>query len=201
MDGYNSSVSGWDLSRFKWLNPPPSFVVEGTALHVTTGDKTDFWQGTYYGFHRDDAHGLLTEAKGEFTAELTFGGAYETLYDQAGLLVRADAKKWMKCGVEFSDGAPKFSVVVTNGVSDWSTLSLTLDEANSVSVRVTRMKDALFVQFKAGERDWAMARLAAFPDALEILGVGPFCCSPQRAGFEARFHNFTVSDIASRDIH
>jgi regulation of enolase protein 1 (concanavalin A-like superfamily) len=190
-----------DFRQMTWLNPPPASEVSDGALHVRSGEKTDFWKGTYYGFHRDDGHFLYQPRKGDFTAEVTFSGRYEALYDQAGLMIRADDKHWMKCGIEYTDGAMHFSTVVTNGNSDWS--AFRIDHAfERLSLRVTRNGDALFIQYRTDAMpDWRMARLAWFDPSLEELMVGPVFCSPQRAGFEAVFHAFALTDPVSRDIH
>jgi len=184
-----------------WLNPPPSAEIRDGALHVRSGEKTDFWQGTYYGFHRDDGHFLNQRRKGDFTAEVTFSARYEALYDQAGLMIRADERRWMKCGIEYTDGAMHFSTVVTNSHSDWS--AFRIDHSfEQVSARVTRNGDALFIQYRTDVmKEWRMARLAWFDPDIEDLMVGPAFCSPQRAGFEATFHAFTLADPVSRDIH
>jgi len=116
-----------DLSRMSWLNPPPESREENGRLIARSGFETDFWQGTYYGFHRDSGHFLHQTRNGDFTAETSFAGRYEALYDQAGLMIRHDEKHWVKCGIEFTDGARHFSVVVTNGRSDWSAFRLTDD--------------------------------------------------------------------------
>jgi uncharacterized protein len=197
----DAKTTSWNLAAMEWFNPPASHAVANGVLSMVSGEKGDLWQETYYGYRHDDAHALLAEAQGEFVAELTFSGLYETLYDQAGLLVRADARKWMKCGVEFTDGRTMFSVVVTNGVSDWSTLALDVDQAAAVSVRVTRMGDALFVQYSVAAGQWHMARLCAFPGAPDALKVGPYCCSPLRAGFAATFSGFRLGPVESREIH
>ncbi|PKA41190.1 DUF1349 domain-containing protein [Rhizobium sullae] len=190
-----------DPKEMIWLNSPPLAEVREGALHVRSGKKTDFWQGTYYGFHRDDGHFLHHQRKGDFTAEVTFSGRYQELYDQAGLMVRADSARWMKCGVEYTDGAKHFSTVVTNGNSDWSAFRIE-HEFERLSLRVTRNKDALFIQYRTDRiSEWRMARLAWFNPSIEEVMVGPAFCSPQRAGFEAVFHDFTLTDPVSRDIH
>ncbi|EUB96434.1 protein of unknown function DUF1349, partial [Rhizobium sp. CF080] len=161
-----------DLSRMSWLNPPPESREGNGRLIARSGFETDFWQGTYYGFHRDTGHFLHRTRNGDFTAETSFVGRYEALYDQAGLMIRHDEKHWMKCGIEFTDGARHFSVVVTNGHSDWSAFRLA-DDFEQISVRVTRMGDALFVQYRTdAQPDWRMARLAYFPPELTELSVG-----------------------------
>lgn len=116
-------------------------------------------------------------------------------------MIRHDATHWVKCGIEFTDGAKHFSVVVTNGHSDWSAFRLDQD-FDALSVRVTRNGDALFIQYRTDAMtDWHMARLAYFDPAIAELMVGPAFCSPQRTGFEAEFFDFSVTDPVSRDIH
>lgn len=182
-----------------WLNEPPFWEVQGGVLRVRSGERADFWQGTYYGFHRDDGHFLWRRRAGEFTASATFDGRYEALYDQVGLMVRADAEHWIKCGVEYTDGTKHLSVVVTNGRSDWS--AQRLDVNGPVTMRVSRLGDALFIQHQTRGGTWAMLRLAYFPAEIEELAVGLAFCSPQRAGFEAAYTAFEIGDPVSRDLH
>ncbi|KGE01073.1 DUF1349 domain-containing protein [Rhizobium sp. YS-1r] len=190
-----------DLSDMQWLNPPPEVRKDGGRLIARSGPETDFWQETYYGFHHDDGHFLYRHRLGDFTAETSFVGRYEALYDQAGLMLRHDEKHWMKCGIEFTDGARHFSTVVTNGHSDWSAFRLN-EDFEEIFVRVTRMGDALFIQYRTDSRpDWRMARLAYFPPTLSELSVGMTFCSPQREGFEVEFRSFSLTDVKSRDIH
>ncbi|OEC98267.1 MULTISPECIES: DUF1349 domain-containing protein [unclassified Rhizobium] len=190
-----------DIDGMHWLNAPPMWEVNQGRLFVRSGDKTDFWQETYYGFHRDNGHFLGTPRRGDFTAAVTFVGHYRELYDQAGLMIRHDARRWMKCGIEYTDGARHFSVVVTNGNSDWSAFRLD-HEFDAMSARVTRNGDALFIQYRTDRMsEWRMARLAWFDPMLEEVSVGPAFCSPQREGFEAEFLDFSLTDLVSRDIH
>jgi regulation of enolase protein 1 (concanavalin A-like superfamily) len=190
-----------DVKDMTWLNPPPFAEMQAERLVVRSGLKTDFWQGTYYGFHRDDGHFLHQRRRGDFTASVSFTGRYDELYDQAGLMVRHDATHWMKCGIEYTDGARHLSVVVTNGSSDWSAFPLDHD-FGAMSLQVTRNGDALFIQYRTDRMEkWRMARLAYFDPTYEELSVGPALCSPQREGFEAEFLDFSVSDPVSRDIH
>jgi len=183
-----------------WLNEPPFWTLQDGDLVARSAPRTDFWQGTYYGFHRDDGHFLQRAQTGEFTAEASFTGAYEALYDQAGMMLRADATHWLKCGIELSDGALQLSVVVTNGHSDWSVQRLGRT-TGPVGLRMTRLGDAIFVQFRVEGGVWTAARLAYFPPEPSELQVGLAFCSPERAGFEARFHGFEIGPPRSRAIH
>ena len=167
------------MREMRWLNEPPFWRIEDGVLHVRSGEKTDFWQGTHYGFHRDDGHFLHRRRTGDFTASATFEGCYEHLYDQAGMMVRIDAGNWIKFGIEFTDGARHLSTVVTRRWSDWSVQRL--DAASGpVSVRVTRLGDALFVQHRPADLPWAMMRLAHFPPEPRAVEVGLCFCSPER---------------------
>ena len=43
-------------------------------------------------------------------------------FDQAGIMVIVNENVWVKAGIEYTDGFPNLSCVVTNdGYSDWST--------------------------------------------------------------------------------
>jgi regulation of enolase protein 1 (concanavalin A-like superfamily) len=189
------------LSAFadhQWLNEPPRFEVTGSVLLVETGERTDFWQDTYYGFRRDSGHFLGRPVEGDFTAEVRFDGGYSALYDQAGLMLRIDAETWVKAGVEYTDGIKHFSVVVTLGRSDWSVVALP-EVDGPVTARLTRHDEAVRVQFLDGRSRWQMARLAPFRRGPAM--IGPMCCSPERSGFRAWFEGFSVGPPIERSLH
>ena len=105
----------------EWMNEPPEWSERDSTVFVTTGDRTDFWSRTFYGFRHSNGHLRYGVAKGDFSAEVTVSAAYEQLYDQAGMMLLVDEENWLKCGIEFTDGAMHFSTVVTrDGYSDWS---------------------------------------------------------------------------------
>jgi regulation of enolase protein 1 (concanavalin A-like superfamily) len=183
-----------------WLNEPPHWSVDGSTLSVTTGDRTDFWRETFYGFVRDDGHFLHREVSGDFTAEVTVLGTFDTLYDQSGLMLRVDERTWVKTGIEFTDGIAHVSAVVTRDRSDWSVVALP-QYAGRLTLRLTRHGDAVRIQFRQEPGDeWRMLRLAYLPMPESCL-VGVMCCSPERAGFVARFGDFGVGEAISRHLH
>jgi len=185
---------------FTWLNEPPAWDVQNGGLRLRTGPETDFWRETFYGFVRDSGHARLRPVAGDFTASATVRGDYGTLYDQAGLMLRIDAANWIKAGIEYTDGLMHFSVVVTRGVSDWSVIPLPdAEPSDAVNVRLTRHADAVRVQFSVAGSPWRMARLCPF--AAADGGIGMMACSPQRAGFEARFAGFAVGPAIPRELH
>ncbi len=114
---------------FEWLNPPPGWSGDAAGLEVETGEKTDFWRETFYGFVRDTGHAWLAPVDGDFSLSARFRGDYSQLYDQAGLMLRRDDRTWIKTGIEFTDGLMHFSVVVTGPRSDWSVVPLPRGDA------------------------------------------------------------------------
>jgi regulation of enolase protein 1 (concanavalin A-like superfamily) len=185
---------------FEWHHEPPDWSLEQGALSVRTGRNTDFWQSTFYGFQRDDGHFVHTAVAGDFSAEALIDGRYEELDDQAGLMLRVDHGNWIKTGIEYTDGQPHFSTVVTrDGFSDWSVIGLGR-LTGPLRIRLTRHSEALRVQYLHPDSGWHMARLA-YLNMPETVSVGPMCCSPQRAGFEVSFRDWSIGAPISRELH
>ena len=183
-----------------WHAEPPAWSWEDGALSVVTGHETDFWQGTLYGFRRDDGHFLGRPVETDFTAVLDFEARYETLYDQAGLMLRLDARNWLKTGIEYSDGVTNFSVVVTrDGWSDWSVVP-TPGLSGVQRIRLTRLDGAAIVHCRGGDGAWHLMRVAALPGDGDWQ-VGPMTCSPTRAGFEVRFRAFSLTPPVENPLH
>lgn len=188
-----------DFSDGKWLNPPASWQADETALTVTTDAKTDFWRETHYGFTRDSGHFLGFPTAGGFTARIRVQGEFRTLYDQAGLMVRIDEKRWMKTGVEFTDGEPFLSTVVTDGRSDWS-VAQPFKELEDFHIRVTVSNGAMRIQASRNGNRWPLLRLAPFPVAA-WYEVGPTACTPERSGLRVRFSEFSIGAAITTELH
>jgi hypothetical protein len=186
------------LDGAAWLNPPPAWNRTAEALTLETGDRTDFWRDTLYGFRRDSGHALLVPVEGDFTAHVGFVGDYQALYDQAGLMLRRDEAHWIKAGIELSDGVANLSVVVTHGASDWSTLPLGPGPGTQ-RLRLSRTGGAIVIQARNAANRWQLLRVAPFPEG--PAHVGPMACSPERAGFRARFGEFTLGPAVSSALH
>ncbi len=189
------------MPEMTWLNEPPHWRKEGDALFVTTGARTDFWSRTFYGFTRASGHFRHCSVDGDFSAEVSVTADYQALYDQAGLMLMADDANWLKCGIEYTDGAMHFSVVVTrDGFSDWSQLVLPDGARAGIDLRLTRHAEALRVQYRVGDEPWRMGRLAMLPMG-ETVQVGPMCCTPERAGLQVAFRGFRTGPAIARDLH
>lgn len=187
------------FARCTWLNEPADWRLESGALSVVTDARTDFWRETFYGFTRDSGHFFGRPTEGDFTAELRVQARYEKLYDQAGIMVRLDETRWIKAGIELSDGVPMLSSVLTDGRSDWATAPYTGNAAD-FCLRITVADGSLRLQVSADGKVWPLVRLTPFPSAPNYL-VGPMCCTPERAGLRARFSEFRVGPPLRKDLH
>jgi uncharacterized protein len=191
--------AGTTMNDGSWLNEPKLWKRTEGVLEVTTDKATDFWRETHYGFTRDSGHFLGVRTGASFTAQLRIEAAYEQLYDQAGIMVRVDNKRWVKAGIEMSDGRAMLSSVLTNGKSDWATGPYEHD-ARSFWMRATVAKGVLRLQVSADGKTWPLVRLAPFPEAAAYQ-VGPMCCTPERAGLNVRFSEFRLTPPLGKDLH
>jgi Uncharacterized conserved protein len=179
-------LEGSDLvAKLEWFNPPASVSFDAGAVMVKSRPKTDFWRKTFYGYVTDNGHFMRIPVFGEFAFQARVNGKYAALYDQAGLMVRLDEKRWMKCGTEFVEGKRWASVVFTHEFSDWSTTE-DLSQSDPVFWRVERKKDSIEAQVSKDGLKFTTIRQGYFPPFVEAQ-VGIMCAAPEGAGFEAVF--------------
>lgn len=180
-----------------WYNEPPQWSDRDGVIGVRTGLKTDFWRRTFYGYVTDNGHFYSREVRGDFTAEVVVSAAHSALFDQAGLMVRADERSWLKTGLEVTSGAVQLSTVLTRDDSDLSVVPVP-DFRGELALRLTRFGSALCVHRGAGDGSWHLVRLG-YLDLPETVRVGVMCCSPERAGLDVTFRGFRVGEPISRD--
>ena len=183
-----------------WLNEPTDWRVDPAGvLSVVTEHASDFWRETHYGFVRDSGHFLGFPAPAAFTAQLRIRAQYEALYDQAGIMVRIDERRWIKAGIEWSDGRAMLGSVLTEGRSDWATSPYEHD-AQDFWMRATVANGVIRLQVSADGMIWPLARLAPFPVAPSYR-VGPMACTPERAGLRVRFSDLRITAPLGKDLH
>ncbi|CZT37166.1 DUF1349 domain-containing protein [Rhizobium sp. 9140] len=188
-----------NLKQAKWLNEPAVWKAIETGVTLTTDMNTDFWRETHYGFTRDSGHFLGVPVDDDFTVRVRIQGEFRSLYDQAGLMVRIDESRWVKTGVEFTDGERFLSAVVTDGKSDWS-VSQPFDQLEDFHIRVTLKGGAIRIQASSDGKRWPLLRLAPFPRAQRYL-VGVTACTPERSGLNVQFSDFSISGAITTDLH
>jgi uncharacterized protein len=187
------------FSEGVWVNQPKVWSAHDGVLAVTTDANTDFWRETHYGFTRDSGHFFAIRTRGDFTAQLRVRASYAMLYDQAGIMVRLDEQRWVKSGVELSDGRAMLSSVLTNVRSDWATAPYQGDAAD-FWMRATVQNGVLRLQVSADGLHWPLVRLCPFPQADSYL-VGPMCCTPERAGLHVTFSHFQLTPALDKPLH
>ncbi|MET7967744.1 DUF1349 domain-containing protein [Micromonospora sp. NPDC005305] len=182
----NAATHALDWSAGTWLNPPERTGSAGDALLVEPRGGSDFWRRTSYGFVHDDGSALLAPFPVDSAVEVSFRLDYAAQFDQAGVLVRVDERRWTKAGVEVSDGQPQVGAVVTDERSDWSVAPVPEWSGRDVTVRVSRAGDALTVRARVAAEPWRLVRVAPLDPEAEAA-AGPYCCSPSRGGLVVRF--------------
>jgi len=174
----------WTLGT--WINEPVTWSVGGDVLTVTTDAETDFWRHTAYGFVRHSGHVLASDFPEHSSLEITVSAEYTEPFDQAGIMVWADERNWVKCGLEYAAGELGFEVVVTRDLSDWSTIPVPEWAGESVVIRVSRTADSLTIRAKTATTPWRLVRLAPLDSTLNWK-AGPHAATPTRQGLEVAF--------------
>lgn len=182
-----------------WVNEPERWTAQGDSLEIVTDKATDFWRKTHYGFCRDSGHFLGFRTAQAFTAELRVQCDFQALYDQAGIMVRIDAERWVKAGIEFSDERAMISSVLTDRQSDWATAPYQHDPGD-FWMRVTVADGVLRLQASADGKVWPLVRLAPFTMA-QSYWVGPMACTPERGGLPVTFTRFSLKPPLGKDLH
>jgi len=174
-----------------WLNPPPHFRDDAGVVTVTTAHDTDFWRKTVHDFIADNGHFYYETISGDFEAVVKVSGAYNTLYDQAGLMLRQDENTWIKCGIEYVEGIQLASAVITRDVSDWSVSPLK-DSPPSMWFKLKRIGAAVEVYFSHDGSDYTLLRQGYLTNTPQ-LQLGLMCCSPKGQGFTVTFASYAVT--------
>jgi regulation of enolase protein 1 (concanavalin A-like superfamily) len=188
----------WDEAA--WDHPPVAQqLTDDGGLRVEAMVGSDAWLSTFYGFTHSSAHALLVPARDPAGYEVTFVVGYQHLYDQAGIMISADDRHWIKAGVEISDGIPQVGAVVTGDAgSDWSAAPVPSWAGRSVTIRASLDRDAVLLRARVESEPWQFLRLAPSPTGR--LRIGPYLCAPQEPGLSVTFSRFTVGD-ADRQLH
>ncbi len=175
----------------QWLNEPASWQRTGDVLRVSVNPGTDFWRRTGYGYIHDNGHVYGALLPGDLDVSVRVRGAFASQYDQAGIMLRADEDIWLKTGLEFFEGRPRLSTVVTVGWSSWMVADLP-PGTDEVTLRVSRRGDAVEVRYIAEEGAAELAALVFMPPDREML-AGIVCAAPEGSGFSVAFHDLRIA--------
>ncbi|XP_047509571.1 regulation of enolase protein 1-like [Pieris napi] len=187
------------LNDFQWLNEPSNWNLCDNVLKVSTDNKTDFWQETWYKFHFNTGHLYGIDIKDDFTFQACIEADFSQLYDQAGLMIYLDEKHWLKTGMEYNDGQPMIGSVLTNEVSDWATGAFTGDP-KKFWIRLSKIEDTVCIKYSTNKKSWLLLRLCPFP-LNDTYFVGLMCCTPQREGLNVKFSDVVFTSPMTDFLH
>ena len=182
-----------DINKMNWLNEPSSWKVKDGNLKMNVTPESDYWRKTHYGFTVDDGPFYYTTRGGEFEVSVKISGSYKTRFDQMGLMLRIDEEHWIKTGIEYVDGAYKFSTVVTDVHSNWSVIELN-GEPESIWIKAVRRIDAVEIFYSLDGVKYKMSNVAYLSDKKPVM-VGMMAASPDGDGFDALFEDFSVKHL------
>ena len=126
----SSSPSSYADSELKWhwRNYGSAKALSPVGRHVTIDvpSDTDIWRPAKSLDNFTAPFLYTTIAADKFkSVQVTVTAPWKTLYDQGGLVVafptsEVNASRFIKAGIEFTDGAAALGVVGTDILSDWS---------------------------------------------------------------------------------
>jgi uncharacterized protein len=175
----------------QWLNEPVGWQRTNDVLRVTVDPGTDFWRATGYGYIHDNGHVYGEVLPGDLDVSVRLRGTFAHQYDQAGIMLRADERTWLKTGVEFFEGRPRLSTVLTLGWSSWMVADLPAD-LDEITLRMSRRGEAVEIRYAAGDGPAELAALVFMPPDREML-AGIMCAAPEGSGFIVSFYDLRVA--------
>jgi uncharacterized protein len=188
--------SGWEGT---WTTAPERVETHGSDLVVTARRGSDAWRTTAHGYVTDSAHALLRPLREGEAVDVEFEAPLTRQFDQAGLVLRADAAHWIKAGLEFADGLLQLGVVVTRDTSDWSSAPVPEWAGRRATVSASRTGDAVLIRARVDDEPFRLIRVAWVDPSL-ALGAGPYVAAPTRDGLTVRFTGWR-SGAADAVVH
>ena len=176
----------------EWLNEPASWQRTGDVLTVSVDPGTDFWRETGYGYIRDSGHVYGEVLAGDLDVSVRLRCTLSAQYDQAGVMLRADERTWLKTGVEFFEGRGRLSTVLTHGRSSWMVTDLPAG-TDEIVLRVSRRGDAVEVRYVIEDGPAELAALVFMPPDREVL-AGVMAAAPEGPGFRVTFHDLHITE-------
>ena len=176
----------------EWLNEPASWQRTGDVLTVSVDPGTDFWRETGYGYIRDSGHVYGEVLAGDLDVSVRMRCTLAVQYDQAGVMLRADERTWLKTGVEFFEGRARLSTVLTLGRSSWMVTDLPAG-TDEIVLRVSRRGDAVEVRYVIEDGPAELAALVFMPPDREVL-AGVMAAAPEGPGFRVTFHDLRITE-------
>lgn len=189
-----------EWSSGRWTHEPVSTRKVPGGFMVEAVKGSDYWQKTLYGFQHADGHALLAPWEEELAMEVSFSTqGFSGLYDQAGIMLWHGPERWIKAGIEVNDGVPHVGAVVTDGYSDWSLSPVPEWTGKEITLRASRMKDAVIIRARAEGEGWRTIRVTRLEPG-SAWQAGPMVCAPTRPGLQVKFTRWALT-ASDKDLH
>jgi len=112
---------------------------------ITCRPSTDIWDKppVTHSFNAPIIYRTTTVASFK-SAQATISAEWKDKYDQGGLCLivnSADARRWVKTGIEFLNGEPNVSTVAKDRWSDWSLRPLLSTTTNHATIEIESAAD------------------------------------------------------------
>jgi len=184
-----------DISKFKWIKKPNSFVVNGDEIKITTEPETDYWQRTYYGFSNDNAHTFVMPIEVDFTFTVKTQFNSKNMFDQCGVVIYQNSNNWFKASIEFENDKYQRlgSVVTNNGYSDWATNDISA-KIKEMYYRLSRRGSDFRVENSLDGINFEQMRIFHLFEGQGEVKFGVYACSPLKSSFDACFTEMKLSE-------
>jgi regulation of enolase protein 1 (concanavalin A-like superfamily) len=143
--------------ELRWAVEPVRWEVEGGALVVTAGPRTDLFVSPSGDPPRTDAPLLVTALAGDFVLGARVRVGFGATWDAGALVVLVDESRWGKLAFEYSpQSEPMIVSVVNRGRSDDAN-AFTVD-GDEVWLRVARLGPAFAFHASTDGERWRFVR-------------------------------------------
>ena len=179
------------LRDFEWYNEPKDVSFDETGMHVTSFERTDFWQNANAKMSKDNGHFFYTRKNGDFTVKARWNFETDAAFEQCGIMLRFDARNWLKVSMMSEDKrTPKLGTVVVNeGFADLSVVEIP-ENTQEIWYKIRKIQKDFLVYYSLDGKRFFQIRMFSFVHSHEDIKAGAFICSPLNAPFSA-----TLSEI------
>lgn len=173
------------IKDFNWVNEPKNVEFIEKGLLITTKEHTDFWQNSAFNISKDDGHFFACVKEGDFSLTTKWSFEKFKASAQCGLMIKSDAKNWIKAGVlpTANNKAQIGVVVANNGVCDWSVNDIE-ENTNSIYFNIKRKGTNFIVYYSIDSKNYNQIRLVNHPHIRQVIDVGAYACSPKNESFD-----------------
>jgi len=180
------------MSDFKFINsdyPVPKKETMGVDFSITASPNTDIWAKPPSTSRFNAPILYRTIPISSFKrARVALTAGWKSLYDQGGLVLVASGpdgdRKWVKTGIELTEGKPHISTVAKDNWADWSLLPIP-SGSNAATIELVKEPDgSLWVYFVEGITRAPVREITWFFDRDDKteLWVGVYAARPAEEG-------------------